>query len=91
MSIDLSRAQATKAGNILKTKDRKCQIFSAKAGNMLNISRLSEYFTMRNTGDKLFGQAMRGAWRIRLSLASVAFQGGVEPRALQGALRSGIG
>ena len=91
MSTDLSRAQVSKVDNLLKTKGRKRQFFSAEAGNMLNISRLSEYFTMRNTGDKLFCPMMRGAWRIRLSLAAVAFQGGVEPHALQGASRSRTG
>ena len=57
MSTDLSRAQVTKADNILKTKGGERRFSSAKVGNMLNISRLSEYFTMRNIGDKLFGQA----------------------------------
>jgi len=59
MSVGLSQAQATKAGNMLKTKGMKRRFSNAKVGNILNISRLSEYFTMRNIGDKLFHYSER--------------------------------
>jgi len=57
-------------GNLMKTKDRRRRFQKNEPENMLKRSQLPKTAGNPNWGDKLFGQAERGAGRKRFSFAS---------------------